>query len=91
MRKSNSGARSWGAAARYPDILLKTCFPFDSEKNEMGKERENLQGRIEALCNEKDRLQAANAELQRVRDNLEDEKEDLLKDLVRKEKELERG
>ena len=57
----------------------------------MGKEREGLQSRIEALRVEKEKLQAANAELQRQRDNVEDEKEDLLKDLARKELELERG
>jgi len=56
----------------------------------MGKERMGLQRRVEELLSEKEKLQAANAELQRQRDNVEDEKEDLLKDLSRKEKELER-
>ena len=56
----------------------------------MGKERIGLQRRVEELLTEKEKLQAANAELQRQRDNVEDEKEDLLKDLSRKEKELER-
>ena len=71
--------------------LIYNVFYDHSEKNEMGKERENLQGRIEQLSVEKDRLQAANGELQRARDNLEDQKDDLIKDLARKEKELERG
>lgn len=56
----------------------------------MGKERSGLQNRVEQLLAEKEKLQAANADLQRQRDNVEDEKEDLLKDLVRKEKELTR-
>ena len=49
-----------------------------------------LQRRVEELLSEKEKLQSANAELQRQRDNVEDEKEDLLKDLSRKEKELQR-
>ena len=67
-----------------------TFYIFNSEKHEMGKERMGLQRRVEELLSEKEKLQAANAELQRQRDNVEDEKEDLLKDLARKEKELER-
>ena len=54
----------------------------------MGKERMGLQKRVEELVVEKEKLQAANAELQRQRDNVEDEKEDLMKDLARKEQEL---
>ena len=63
------------------------CF---SEKKEIGKERLGLQKRVDELLMEKERLQAANAELQRQRDNAEDEKEDLMKDLARKEDDLER-
>ena len=50
----------------------------------------SLLRRIDDLLMEKDRLQAANAELQRQRDNAEDEKEDLMKDLDRSKKEIDR-
>ena len=61
-----------------------------SEKKEIGKERKGLQRRVDELILEKERLQAANAELQRQRDNAEDEKEDLMKDLDRSKRELNR-
>jgi len=71
--------------------LRTSSLLHPSEKQEIGRARESLQARIDSLLAEKERLQAANAELQRQRDNVEDEKEDLLKDLHRKERELERG
>jgi len=45
---------------------------------------------VDELLMEKERLQAANAELQRQRDNAEDEKDDVMKDLARSKKELDR-
>jgi len=80
------------ALHNFTGIELRTSsLLHPSEKQEIGRARESLQARIDSLLAEKERLQAANAELQRQRDNVEDEKEDLLKDLHRKERELERG
>lgn len=45
---------------------------------------------IDCLRIECEKLQAANTELQRQRDQLEDEKEDILKDKIRQIKENER-
>lgn len=52
--------------------------------------RRSLNEQIEALNNENERLQAANADLQRERDNLEDGQLDQEKDMERQKNEITR-
>ncbi len=61
-----------------------------SEKQQLEKVRITLNDQIDGLTGENQKLQAVNAELQRQRDCLEDEKEDVIKDKLRQTKENER-
>ena len=61
-----------------------------SEKSQLERVRHELNAQIEAMREENERLKACNGDLQRVRDNLEDEKEDICKDKDRQVKENER-
>jgi cell division protein FtsB len=59
-------------------------FLTGNEKSQLEKVRSEMNEQLEGLQSENEKLQAANTELQRMRDNLEDEKEDVTKAISRK-------
>ena len=60
------------------------------EKSSLEKTRMALVNQVDSLRVECEKLQAANSDLQRTRDRLDEEKEDILKDKLRQVKENER-
>lgn len=83
-------SRSAQDAGRHADRLRSSLDVAASEKQQLERMRQALVEQLEAINAEHQRLQAANADLQRSRDQLEDEKDDLRKDLQRQVKENER-
>lgn len=74
----------------YGEYITYRFGTIFSEKSALENVRRSLNEQIEALNNENERLQAANADLQRERDNLEDGQLDQEKDMERQKNEITR-
>jgi predicted nuclease with TOPRIM domain len=83
-------SRSAQDAGRHADRLRGSLEVAASEKQQLERMRAALIEQLDAMNAETQRLQSANSDLQRSRDQLEDEKDDLRKDLQRQVKENER-
>lgn len=77
-------------ALRGQDRLRGNLDLASSERSQLERVRQTLNEQIDELTAEGQKLQAANTELMRQRDTLEDEKEDIGKDKERQVKENER-
>jgi DNA repair exonuclease SbcCD ATPase subunit len=82
--------RSLDDTTRERDQSKQQLDSTNYEKTNLEKIRQALTNQAETLRIECEKLQSANAELQRHRDQLEDEKDDIIKDKLRQIKENER-
>lgn len=82
--------RSADETCRERDHSKQQLETTSYEKSNLEKVRLALVNQTESLRIECDKLQSANTELQRHRDQLEDEKDDIIKDKLRQVKENER-
>lgn len=82
--------RSQQQAQQLGMSLRKSLDVASDEVRQLERTRQSLVEQLDGMSGELQRLQIANSELQKQRDMLEDEKEDVIRDLDRQLKENER-
>ena len=82
--------RSADETSRERDHSKQQLETTNYEKSSLEKTRMALVNQIESLRVECEKLQSANSDLHRARDQLDEEKEDIIKDKIRQVKENER-